>query len=136
MQTSGGCLCGRVRYAIDGEPAYQYNCHCRDCQRMSGAAYLPWLAVPAQALRVDGEPRWHARRAASGRAASEGFCAICGSRVLGKGDALPGLVLVAAGTLDDPALFQPTADIFTRAAPYWDMMDPVIDKWPDAPEEN
>jgi hypothetical protein len=46
-----------------------------------------------------------------------------------------GLLLVAAGTLDEPTLFEPQADIYTRAAPYWDMMDPVIEKWPANPPD-
>jgi hypothetical protein len=135
MQTSGGCLCGQVRYTIDGDPSYQYNCHCRDCQRMSGAAYLPIIALPAHCVTLSGDLRWFTRRADSGRDAQEGFCPACGSRVFGKGDGVPGLLLVCAGTLDDPTLFEPSADIYTRAAPYWDMMDPVIEKWPYAPDD-
>lgn len=135
MKTNGGCLCGQLRYAIDGVPSFQYNCHCRDCQRMSGAAYLPIVALPANCVSVAGEVSWYARRAGSGREAVEGFCPTCGSRVFGKGEGVAGLLLVCAGTLDEPALFEPAADIFTRAAPYWDMMDPVIEKWPEAPED-
>ena len=80
MKATGGCLCGQLRYALDGEPVYQYNCHCRDCQRMSGAAFLPLIAVPAGALTHCGEVTWYARRADSGREALEAFCPHCGSR--------------------------------------------------------
>lgn len=135
MQTEGGCLCGQFRYRIDGVPLFQYNCHCRDCQRMSGSAYLPLIALPAAAVRHRGELRWSARRAESGRIAREAFCPHCGSRLFGDGDGVQGLLLVAAGTLDDPALFEPQADIYTRAAPYWDMMDPVLEKWPANPPD-
>jgi hypothetical protein len=135
LRATGGCLCGQVRYAIDGEPVLAYNCHCRDCQRISGAGCLPLLALPAAALRCSGEVHWFERRAASGRSAREAFCPRCGSRLFGDGEGVPGLVLVTAGTLDDPTLFDPTDDIHTRLAPYWDTMDPTIGKWPDAPPE-
>lgn len=133
MKATGGCLCGQVRYEITGEPVFQYNCHCRDCQRMSGAAYLPLLALPEAAVRHTGTLTEFIRRADSGRNATESFCPRCGARLFGTGDSLPGLLLVTAGTLDDPTLFAPDADIYTRLAPYWDMMDPVIEKWPGAP---
>jgi|LNFM01.1.fsa_nt_gb hypothetical protein len=134
MKAAGGCLCGRLRYQIDGEPVYQYNCHCRDCQRMSGAGFLPLMALPDRCVSHLGEVTWYARRADSGREAIEGFCPRCGSRVFGAGDSLPGLMLVCAGTLDDPALFAPTADIYTRSAPHWDRMDPVLAKWATDPD--
>jgi hypothetical protein len=136
LLANGGCLCGQVRYAIDGEPVLAYNCHCRDCQRMSGAGFLPLIALPPEAVRHTGPLQWYERRADSGRVAREAFCPRCGSRLFGDGDGVPGLLLVTAGTLDDPALFDPTADIYTRAAPYWDVMDPVIGKWPEAPPES
>lgn len=134
MKASGGCLCGQLRYDIDGDPVYQYICHCRDCQRMSGAACLPLIALPNPYVRPHGEVTWYARRADSGRQALEGFCARCGSRVLGAGDSLPGLMLVCAGTLDDPALFMPSADIYTRSAPHWGRMNPALAKWAGDPD--
>ncbi len=123
---SGGCLCGRVRIAVSGEPYRVGVCHCLDCRKHSGAPFQTVAIFPEDAVSIAGEASCFEGRY---------FCPTCGSRVLGKGDGVPGLMLVCAGTLDDPALFEPTADIFTRAAPYWDMMDPVIAKWPQAPED-
>ena len=37
MMYSGGCLCGKLRYATDAGVAFGGNCHCRDCQRATGA---------------------------------------------------------------------------------------------------
>ncbi len=51
---TGGCLCGAVRYECAAEPLFIGNCHCRDCQRSTGSAYVPALAVPARALKITG----------------------------------------------------------------------------------
>ena len=44
---TGGCQCGAVRYECAAEPLFTGNCHCRDCQRSTGSAYVPALAVPS-----------------------------------------------------------------------------------------
>ena len=45
---TGGCLCGAVRYESAGEPVFSLHCHCRDCQRSSGTAYIAAMRVPAE----------------------------------------------------------------------------------------
>src|SRR2546428_526017 len=52
---TGGCTCGAVRYECTAEPVMAFNCHCRDCQRATGGAYVPAVVVPRNALRVTGE---------------------------------------------------------------------------------
>lgn len=52
---TGGCLCGRVRYTLTGDPIRSYVCHCRDCQRASGAAFAPGLGFPVASLDLLGE---------------------------------------------------------------------------------
>jgi hypothetical protein len=48
---TGGCLCGRVRYSIDGEPPVTGVCHCKDCQRETGSAFAVAIVVPNQLCR-------------------------------------------------------------------------------------
>ena len=48
----GGCLCGAVRFTAEAAPLMMASCHCRDCQKATGAAYFPAIAVPAASLRV------------------------------------------------------------------------------------
>ena len=43
---TGGCACGAIRYEISGEPLVQFDCQCRDCQRMSGTGHGSYLAFP------------------------------------------------------------------------------------------
>jgi hypothetical protein len=55
---TGGCACGAVRYECATESVMAFNCHCRDCQRATGGAYVPAVVVPRDALRVTGEVRY------------------------------------------------------------------------------
>ena len=52
---TGGCLCGAVTYACEAAPLATAICHCEDCQRQTGTAFSVLVAVPAEALRIDGE---------------------------------------------------------------------------------
>jgi Glutathione-dependent formaldehyde-activating enzyme len=64
---SGGCACGAIRYVCDAEPLFALNCHCRACQRESGGAYIPVLAVPKNSFAlIKGTPRQFTVTADSG----------------------------------------------------------------------
>lgn len=71
----GGCLCGEVRYEATGEPYNITHCHCTDCRRSSGAAFVTWASFRRTSFRfTKGEPRvvlW------AGRLRS--FCSACGT---------------------------------------------------------
>lgn len=130
---TGRCLCGRVSYASAGPPVFQFNCHCADCRRSTGCAYAPVLFFERDALHVDGDVRYFASVGGSGHTISRGFCATCGAQVLGDAAMVGALLSVRAGTLDDPTLYTPRADVFVAQAAAWDAMDPSLPKfarWP------
>ena len=53
----GGCLCGRLRYRIDHAPHHADYCHCRVCQRASGAPVVAWLTMASAGFAwTAGEP--------------------------------------------------------------------------------
>src|SRR6185369_8425113 len=54
MKIEGGCLCGKVRYSADAEPAFVGLCHCRNCQKGTGTAFAVVVALPKPALNVQG----------------------------------------------------------------------------------
>jgi hypothetical protein len=125
----GGCACGAIRYACTAEPLFALNCHCRDCQRESGSAYIPVLAVPKDAFAVtQGSPKLFPLTADSGSTTTRAFCADCGSPLFGLPGSAPEMVTIRAGSLDDPSAFQPALDIFTSSAQPWDRMDPDLPK--------
>ena len=117
MQQDGGCRCGAVRYRIDGEPAHHAVCHCRDCQRASGAPAIAWLAVPTAAFHLTkGVPVSYTSEAGSTRH----FCGQCGTPLFFVNEAnLPGIVDIQSVTLDAPDCHAPGVQIQTAERRSW-----------------
>jgi hypothetical protein len=136
----GGCTCGAIRYECSAAPVFALNCQCRECQQAIGTAYASILRLPATEFRViKGEPQlgFYTVRADSGNTVSRGFCSECGSPLFSRLSAMPEIVGVRAGSLDDPSWHRPAADIFTKSAQPWDYMNPELPKYPataDSPE--
>lgn len=129
----GRCLCGQVSYVATGEPVFQFNCHCVDCRKSTGCAYAPILFFARDAVEVSGELGYYAMQGGSGHTIARGFCRGCGAQVVGDADLAGNLLSIRAGTLDDPGLYQPKADVFVSQAAVWDAMDPRLPKyerWP------
>jgi hypothetical protein len=131
---SGGCACGAVRYTSTAGPLFSLNCHCRDCQRETGSAFAPILAVPREAFTVTrGRPKCFDVTADSGNVTRRLFCGECGSALFGEPGSSPEIVTIRAGSLDDPSQFRPAQDIFTASAQPWDYMNPRLPKTPRLP---
>ena len=101
-----------------------FRCHCRDCQRATGAPYVPALVVPREKFRVvQGTIQHHRTASTAGGWQIRGFCADCGSRLTG-GEADPErdskIIGMTAASLDDPGWFKPTSDIWVVDAQPWD----------------
>lgn len=126
MRYEGSCLCGQTRYECEAEPVFQFNCHCRDCQRSTGAGYAPILFFPREALRIIGELRYYESPGASGQCVARGFCPSCGAQMIGAPAVVPKLLSIRAGTLDDPTLYRPTSNVYTSQAAPWSCMDPAL----------
>ncbi len=132
---SGGCACGAIRYACTAEPLLALNCHCRDCQRETGSAFAPILAVPKAAFTLThGSPKYFDLTADSGQTTRRAFCAACGSPLFGLPGSAPKLVTIRVGSLDDPTEFRPSQDIYTASAQPWDTMNPALPKVAKMPE--
>ncbi|PWU15415.1 MAG: aldehyde-activating protein [Verrucomicrobia bacterium] len=131
---SGGCACGAIRYECTAEPVRMGQCHCRDCQRSSGGAFVAVVVVPGDSLKLlNGSPRYFDTPSERGGFIHRGFCPDCGSPVLSKFDAAPHLVGIRAGSLDDPSWFRPGYDIWTSDAQPWDHMNPTLTKYEKYP---
>lgn len=129
--TSGGCVCGSVRYEFSGEPLMMFNCHCRTCQMISGGPYLPIVVVRAKGFQfTKGMVRHSFTPNVAGGKHKRGFCGDCGSTLTGgerEGQESRWIGLTAS-SLDDPSLFRPASDIFVTHAQPWDRMDPALPK--------
>ena len=115
----GSCLCGAVRFTLTSAPIVQGVCHCRDCQKASGASHATQLAVPAASLEIEGETRVYARPADSGNIVNRHFCVRCGSPTHSTNEAMPGMVFLRATHLDDPEAFEPAMEVYTASRPSW-----------------
>jgi len=116
MTLSGGCLCGRIRYQASGPPDWVAHCHCRHCQRVSGAAFLTFV-IFANARRVV----WSGLQRAVYHSSPEverGFCPECGSTLSFERPALDEMS-VLAGTLDEPNSVAPSMHVFTDHRCVW-----------------
>ena len=132
---SGGCACGAIRYECSAEPLVSSNCHCRECQHASGSAFSANLIVPAAAFTVTkGEPTFYQVAGASGQLVSRGFCSVCGSPLFARAAALPDIVVIKVGSLDDPSEYRPSRDIYTESAQPWDYMNPELPKFAKMPQ--
>ena len=130
---TGGCFCGAVRYQAEADPIFSINCHCRGCQKTSGGGYAPIFMLPAAVLTVTGEVSYYESKGDTGHSVLRGFCPTCGSQLFGKPAVLPGTVGIKAASLDDPARYQPGADMYTDSAQPWDVMNPQLPKFAKAP---
>jgi hypothetical protein len=115
----GRCLCGRVHYVGDAEPAFVGVCHCADCQRFGGSAFAIFVAVPRTALTVTGTLKTFTKPGDTGKPVHRRFCPECGSSVMDEADALPGIAMMYAGTLDDRSWVKPRSQIYCDSAQPW-----------------
>ena len=115
----GGCLCGQIRYSADVDPAFVGVCHCTDCQKFTGSAFATVVAVPASALKVTGSLKTFTKSGDSGKPIHRRFCPECGSGIMDEADALPGVAMLNAGTLDDASWVKPLSEIYCDSAQPW-----------------
>ena len=131
---TGGCLCGAVRYESSGDPLFSLQCHCRDCQRETGTAYVAAVRVPSAEFRItQGAPKRYITTSDSGNQIARVFCGDCGSPLYVQVATRPDLVGIRVGSFDDPSWFRPEADIFVKSAQPWDYMNPDLPKHPSYP---
>lgn len=118
MNVTGSCLCGAVRFEVNGEFENLYLCHCNRCQKDTGSAHAANLfSSSAKLIWKAGEDKIKTYQLPSTKHVKS-FCSNCGS-------ALPSLqmnnqfVVVPAGSLDQDISIKPTAHIFTSSSASW-----------------
>lgn len=120
LPQSGGCACGALRYELSAPPLMIYNCHCANCQKITGSAFTVSATVPEAALKfVKGAPKRAAWKADSGNERFGLFCGECGSRIANGQTPSIGMLSLRAGTFDDTSWVEPVGDIWTKSAQRW-----------------
>jgi len=117
----GRCACGAVRYRLASAPMFVHCCHCRDCQRETGSAFVLNALIEADRVTLlSGNLEPVAVPTNSGRPHEFHRCPSCKVAVWSVyGGAGPKLRFVRVGTLDDPAAVAPDVHIYVRSKLPW-----------------
>lgn len=114
----GGCHCGAVRYVCSEEPITVVNCHCGDCQKIAGSAFITGVLVPEGSVKINGELKSYKVEADSGNSIKRKFCPACGTRILVELEGGIGAG-VSYTTLDDNSWLEPAVEFYTSKAQPW-----------------
>ena len=117
----GGCACGGVRYRMESRPLFVHCCHCRWCQRETGASYALNALIEAERVTLlEGEPEMTLTPSNSGKGQKIWRCPDCRlalwSNYAGFGDKIS---FVRVGTLDNADNITPDIHIFTSSKQPW-----------------
>jgi hypothetical protein len=134
---TGGCSCGEVRYRLTSEPLFVNCCHCLNCQRQTGSAFVINALIETERVHLlDGEPVAVDVPRDDGSTQTIFRCPTCQLALFSQ-YTHPGVRFVRAGTLDDPSAVAPDAHIYTRSKLSWVMLPdgvPSFDEYYDAKE--
>lgn len=133
MTRAGGCLCGAVRYTVTADPIATRVCWCRDCQFLAAGSGTVNVVFPAGAVAITGPLRDFVSLADSGNRMHRQFCERCGTPVTSAAESRPHLLILRAGTLDDPNSVQPATTIWTDSAPAWACINESLPRVPRQP---
>jgi len=126
----GSCLCGAIRYEIDGELGPIVLCHCSMCRKAQGSAFAANAPVKAAAFRVvTGHGALRGYESSPGK--RRYFCSVCGSPIYSRRDASPDVVRLRIGTLESKIEAKPTAHIHAASKAEW---YEILDGLPQHPE--
>ena len=131
---TGGCLCGAVRYSVSAPITELRHCHCRDCQRTSGAHGAVVAVVPSDKFKLEkGTLKRYAGKASSGRTLYRFFCGDCGSPIYGQRETMPEMMTLRAGSLDESNGLKIAMHIWTGSARSWSHIDADAKQHPAQP---
>jgi hypothetical protein len=115
----GGCACGAVRYRLASDPLFTHCCHCLNCQRQTGSAFVINLLIEADRVELlAGEPQPVDVPRDDGSTQRIFRCPSCQVAVFSE-YARPDVKFVRGGTLDQPSGIRPDVHIFTRSKLSW-----------------
>ncbi len=131
---TGGCRCGAIKYTCSADPLRTVHCFCTDCQKLTGTQMSTNLLVPKAAFRItQGTPATYDTTGDSGKAVRRHFCSACGTPLFGEPEALDGMLVLKAGSLDDSSWVEPQASIYVDSAPGWGVVPGGIPRFPKMP---
>ena len=138
FQLEGHCTCGEVRYRMTSGPLFVHCCHCRWCQRETGASFALNAMIEADRVIVlQGVPEIVDTPSNSGKGQKIVRCPKCRialwSNYAGAGEAIR---LVRVGTLDEPDRLPPDIHIFTASKQLWIVLPPDVPSFDEYYDRN
>jgi hypothetical protein len=116
----GGCSCRAVRYRLTSAPMFVHCCHCLDCQRQTGSAFVLNALIETDRIAVlSGDPESVSMPTDSGRPHDIYRCRTCRIAVWSDYGRRPPLRFLRVGTLDNPHALRPDVHIFVRSKVPW-----------------
>ena len=116
----GGCACGELRFRLTSRPMFVHCCHCLDCQRQTGSAFVLNALIETDRIEVlAGKPSPVPVPTDSGGPHDVYRCPTCQTAVWSDYGRRPGLRFVRVGTLGAPSALAPDVHIFTRSKQPW-----------------
>ena len=114
MEVTGRCYCGALRYKAVGEPVFKGQCHCRECQYLTGGSPNVVMGMPVDGFEyTQGEPESFTRSDIDNAVTRE-FCGQCGTPMTTRAPQMAAAVMLKVGTMDNPAQFgMPQMAIYT-----------------------
>jgi len=113
------CACGSLRADTTGDPIAIVACHCRECQRRTGAPFGVTVLFPKEQVRIDGPTKEYVRNGQEGRKVRAYFCPDCGTTVFWLPEKAPDAIGVALGAFADPSFPEPTVSIWEVSKHPW-----------------
>lgn len=115
---TGSCLCKSVQYRVDSPFQMALNCHCNRCKKITGGAFEAIALVEESALTFTCGREFLTNYQIS-ELASKNFCSRCGTPIYNLHSKVPGKAIIHIGSLDNPAVVTPTANVFCESMLPW-----------------
>ena len=109
---SGKCLCGEIKFTGNTEVKRVANCHCKDCQQITGAAFATIIFVKEEEIEISGSPKVFFHHSDRGSKLEKRFCGNCGSPMFALNHTRPGILGLRAGALDQKELVKPVVNVY------------------------
>lgn len=118
----GSCLCGGIRFEIDGEIMMSRYCHCENCRKFSGTAQAAWgLAKNAEFRQTAADTE--IGRFDVGTGSQRAFCSACGSPLWFEPKDMPDFIGIALGAVDAGDVMPPNVHLWVRSSPAWETIE-------------
>lgn len=130
VSREGGCACGAVRYRLASDPLFVHCCHCLNCQRQTGSAFVVNVLIETERVEIlSGDPQPVDVPRDGGKTQRIWRCPTCQVALFSR-YTRGGIRFVRAGTLDDPASVAPDVHIFTRSKLPWVTLPDSVPAFP------